>query len=347
MNPRGFALSEMMIALVLGLVLFAGVGHLMLSSSRSWALQDEQARIQENARLALDILTQSVSTAAYTGCPVQTRLANVLDTKNDMRRWMAHFDKGILGIPLSSVKTDLDINAISEALIVHSTDGAEEEFVSTHDNASATVSLTTDHDYKEGKLFALIAADCAQISVFRAGDATGGTLVTHPEATAGNLYNCTAQLQGDFNCHSSASDASIFNHTGSSLVQLKSYAFYVRNSNNIPTLYRKLAGEASNGNSINAESLVEGIEGFSVRYGVDTNNDGAANQYLPASAITPYSDEWLSVISIKIELLVRSFQEIAPEPQPVFFAGQRVLPTDQYVRRSFMKTIRIRNRGLL
>ena len=346
MKARGFALAELMIALVLGLVLFAGVGHLVLSSSRSWALQDEQARIQENARLALDILTQSISTAAYTGCPVQTKLANLLYTENNMRLWMMHFDKGILGIPSTSVKTELDTNAISEAIILHSIDGTEEKLVSAHNTGSATVSLTSGHTYNKGDLLALIASDCAQVSVFRAGDATENTVVTHPKASAGSLYNCISQLQGDFNCHGSSADSGTFNHTGSTLVPLQSYAFYVRNSNNIPTLYRKLAGEIPNGRSVNAEPLVEGVEAFSVRYGVDTNSDGVANQYLPASAITPYSDEWLRVISVKFELLIRSFHEVAPEAQAYFFAGQRILPTDQYVRRSFMKTIKLRNRGL-
>ena len=85
---------------------------------------------------------------------------------------------------------------------------------------------------------------------------------------------------------------------------------------------------------------------MSVRYGVDSDNDGVANQYMTAGEIKPYSDEWLNVITIKLELLVRTYSEVAPEAQAYFFAGQRILPDDLYVRRSFMKTIKLRNRGL-
>ncbi|WP_066016221.1 PilW family protein [Endozoicomonas atrinae] len=344
---KGFSLVEMMIALALGLVLFTGVGHLVLASSRSWALQDELARVQESARLALDILGQSISTAAYSGCPAQANLANLLYTETDNRQWMMHFDKGVLGIPSgNSVEQQLDSNAISEAIIIHSVDSNQAALVSGHNTGTATVTLGESHGHDEGDLLALISSDCGQVSIFRAGAATTNSVVTHPAAASGSLYNCISQLQGNFSCHGSTVDSSNINHQGSRLAPLQSYAFYLRESNNVPTLYRKLAGEYTSGNSINAEALVEGIEGLNIRYGVDSDNDGVANRYMTAVEITPYSDEWRNIITVKLELLVRSFTEVAPEAQAYFFAGQRVLPNDLYVRRSFMKTIKLRNRGL-
>lgn len=344
---QGFSLIELLVALALGLVLFTGIGHLMLASSRSWAVQDELSRIQENARLALDILGQSISAAAYTGCPPQGNLANALFTGTDNRQWMAHFDKGILGIPAGSpVEDQLDSNALSEAIIIHSIDSDQAVLVSAHDTGTATLTLASSHDYDQGDLLALITPDCGQVSVFQAGAATANSVVTHPASASGTLYNCIRQLQGNFSCHGSTVGASTIDHQGSRLVPLQSYAFYLRESNDVPTLYRKLAGEYASGNSINSEALVEGIEGLSIRYGVDSDGDGIANQYLTASDITPYSDEWRNIITIKLELLARSFTEVAPQAQTYFFAGQRVVPNDLYVRRSFMKTIKLRNRGL-
>ncbi|USE37528.1 PilW family protein [Endozoicomonas sp. SCSIO W0465] len=344
---NGFSLVEMMIALALGLVLFTGVGHLVLASSRSWALQDELARVQENGRLALDILGQSINTAAYTGCPAQAKLANLLYSENDNRQWMMHFDKGVLGIPSgNSVEQQLDSNAISEAIIIHSVDSNQSTLVSGHNTGIASVTLAESRSQDEGDLLALISSDCRQVSIFRAGVETSNRVVTHPAAVSGSLYNCISQLQGNFSCHGSTVDSGNINHQGSRLVPLQSYAFYLRESNNVPVLYRKLAGEYVSGNSINAEALVEGIEGLSIRYGLDSDNDGVANRYMTAGEITPYSDEWRRIITIKLELLARSFTEVAPEAQAYFFAGQRVLPNDLYVRRSFMKTIKLRNRGL-
>ena len=352
MNPSnrrtrqvGFSLVEMMIALLMGLILFAGVGHLVLGASRSWALQDELSRIQESARLTLDILGQSISTAGYTGCPHQANLANTLSAEQDNRLWMEHFDKGVLGIAGASAKEYVDSSATSEAIVIHRVDTDEQQTVSSHDTSLAKLSLSTGHPYDEGDLLALVTPDCSQISVFRASSATGNSAITH-SANNSVLRNCTSHLFGHFACTESAPQTTNASHQGAKLIALDSYAFYLRNSNNMPTLYRKKAGEYQSGNTINAEALVEGVEGLLIRYGVDSDNDGVANQYLLASQIAPFSEEWLSVISVKLEVLVRSFTEIAPAPQSYVFGGQTMTANDRFVRRSFMRTIKLRNRGL-
>ena len=342
---RGFALVELMVALTLGLVLFAGAGHLVVASSQSWALQDELRRVRENGRLALDILGQSISTAAYTGCPAQAKLANLLASTTDDRQWMMHFDKGLLGIPISSVRQQLDGDADSEAIITYRIDSDQALVVNNHDLATATLTTTGGHGYDRGDLLALTTADCSQVSLFSAGVETSGTEVTHP-AGSGTLANCTSLLQGDFSCHSGVQDAGTISHAGSTLAAIESYAFYLRESNNVPTLYRKLAGEYASGRSISAEALIEGIERLSARYGLDSDGDGVVNQYLDASEILPFDNQWQNIVSVRLELVARSFSEVARQPQAFFFAGQRILPADLFVRRNFMRTIKIRNRGL-
>lgn len=133
-------------------------------------------------------------------------------------------------------------------------------------------------------------------------------------------------------------------HTGSRLAPLNSYAYYVRSSNDIPTLYRKPAGEYASGNAKNAEALVEGIENINILYGVDSDNDGIANQYQTANELGAFSENWKKVTSIKLELLARSLNPVSPEPHTYFFAGEQVQPTDNYIRRNFITTIQLRNR---
>lgn len=343
-KETGFSLVELMVAMVLGLVLLTGVGHLFLATNKSWALNDELSRVQENARVAMDILSTRIRAASYTGCPAQSSLANNLKADHDAREWMAHFDKGILGLASGTdTKNRVDSNAISEAVVIHSIDREQGVIVSGHDTGTATLTLTDSHGYDSGDLLAVIAGDCQQVSVFKAGADTGGKEITHP-VSGGSLNNCTSHLKGDFNCQNSAVNAESMNHQGALLAPLNSYAFYVRNSNNIPTLYRKKAGEYTSGNSVNAEALVEGIENIQLLYGVDTDKDGVANRYQSAADLGLFSDEWLKVTSVKLELLVRSLIEIAEQPQAYFFAGSRVVPNDLYVRRQFVTTIELRNR---
>jgi type IV pilus assembly protein PilW len=62
---RGFTLVELMVALVISLVLLAGVIQVYLSSKQSYRLQDNVARIQESGRLTTEILTRYIRLAGY------------------------------------------------------------------------------------------------------------------------------------------------------------------------------------------------------------------------------------------------------------------------------------------
>ena len=136
-----------------------------------------------------------------------------------------------------------------------------------------------------------------------------------------------------------------FDHTASQLAPVSTIAYYVRESSGIPTLYRKRGGETASGRKLSAEALVEGIENLRVLYGYDSDDDGVVNQYLPPADIAPYSHDWKNILSVKVELLVRSLRETAAKPQPHFFAGTQVTPTDHYIRRVLVATVGIRNRG--
>jgi len=69
---RGFTLVELMVALVISLLLMAGVIQVYLSSKQSYRLQDNVARIQESGRLATEILTRYIRLAGYRAHLAQT-----------------------------------------------------------------------------------------------------------------------------------------------------------------------------------------------------------------------------------------------------------------------------------
>ncbi len=53
---RGFSMVELMVALVITLILLAGIGQIFLSSKKSFIIQNNLARIQENGRYAMDVV---------------------------------------------------------------------------------------------------------------------------------------------------------------------------------------------------------------------------------------------------------------------------------------------------
>jgi len=67
-QSRGFSLTELLVAMVIGLLLLAGLVALMLSSQKNYAQQDYSARLQENARFAMQFLSYDIRMAGYYGC---------------------------------------------------------------------------------------------------------------------------------------------------------------------------------------------------------------------------------------------------------------------------------------
>lgn len=67
-HTRGFSLTELLVAMVVGLVLMAGLVTLMVNSKKNYAQQDYNARLQENARFAMQFLTYDIRMAGYFGC---------------------------------------------------------------------------------------------------------------------------------------------------------------------------------------------------------------------------------------------------------------------------------------
>jgi type IV pilus assembly protein PilW len=66
-NSRGFSLVELMIALVITLILIAGIGQIFVSSKKSFTIQDSLARQQENGRYAIELIAQDLRRAGYFG----------------------------------------------------------------------------------------------------------------------------------------------------------------------------------------------------------------------------------------------------------------------------------------
>ncbi|MGH8383161.1 hypothetical protein [Pseudomonas sp.] len=67
-RQMGFSLLEVLLALSLGLLLLLGASRLFLAASQSWQAQGVAARMQEDARQALQRLAQSIRMAGMFGC---------------------------------------------------------------------------------------------------------------------------------------------------------------------------------------------------------------------------------------------------------------------------------------
>jgi type IV pilus assembly protein PilW len=81
-QQSGYTIIEIMVALVISLILLMGVIEIFMSSRTSYALQSGVARLQENGRYALDIMSRNIGMAGY-NAPQGIVSANTLDNESE------------------------------------------------------------------------------------------------------------------------------------------------------------------------------------------------------------------------------------------------------------------------
>ncbi len=126
---------------------------------------------------------------------------------------------------------------------------------------------------------------------------------------------------------------------GSKVFKYLSQAYYIGTFQNIPTLFsEKITDDAST----KEEVIVQGVENLQILYGIDTDADDITNQYVTADNVG--TDE---IISLRIDLLIRSYQPVADLPQKYTYQNTTFTPSDNFLRKEFSITIKLRNRGVL
>jgi type IV pilus assembly protein PilW len=72
----GIGLVELMIAMTLSLIIGAAVIQVFLSQRQTYRVQDDMARVQENARFAFEQIAQDIRQVGYWGCSRKATIVN-------------------------------------------------------------------------------------------------------------------------------------------------------------------------------------------------------------------------------------------------------------------------------
>ena len=326
-KSRGFSLVELMIAMVLGLILMAGVSQVYLGTKDASRTQDALARVQETGRFAVDLLKRDIREADFWGCLRNMNSSNVVNNLNIDPATSPQYDytkDGVDGTDGGGSSPD--------KLTLRTAQGSGISIYGKMNNTSATLKVTLNSGLNEGDI--ILISDCSQGDVFQitndpSNHPNGGNKdeVNHNSGkeTPGNASNCGT---GNSHCLSKNydEDANIFKPV------IWSYEIKDDPDTGLPNLYRS------------GDPMLEGVENLQILYGEDTDDDGAANVYVKASGVT----DWNKVISIRFAVLVRSIQpaRTAPASETYPLLDTSVNTDDRYLRQVFTDTVTIRNRTL-
>ena len=335
-KQKGFSLVELMVSITIGLILLAGVLSIFFSSRVTFSTNERTARLQENGRVALDLVTHDIRSAGYQGCARGVQFNNALTTPTSLL-WNYIFPvqgyensgSGTFTPALGVTLTPTAVND-SDVIVVRAAtrDGHSTRLEANMAATNSTLTLFNTGTLAAGNVYMI--SDCNAVDVFyaTAWDNVAGVMShASPGGTPGN---------------SNANFGYLY-QTGARVVPLQTIIYYVGidATTGEPALYRRIGTAAS-------QLLIEGVQALQISYGEDTDNDRIANFYRSATDVT----NWNNIISVNLSMLIRSEQwGTNTDPKSytmlaVAVGGKTLGPyNDRRQRMMFTTTAALRNRA--
>jgi type IV pilus assembly protein PilW len=308
-RQSGVSLIELLIAMTLGLFLTFALVEILINGKQSFGSANHLSRIQENGRIATNLMVTDLKRAGYLGGN-----SNVQD---------------IFGSSGQFTPTAISCNATNTnwgRMISQPLAGLDDD--------NAGYACIPDADYLRGDILTVRHA-MPWIE--------GGAL------TANRLYLRSSLFQGKVFVGSAKDQAAnkIDDPQGQLNVrELQAHSFFIGNSgrscggNAIPSLFRV---SLDTDGLPDVEELLPGVSNLQVQYGV-SSVDGAGvenGRYLNADEVV----DWDNVVTVRIWLLVRAeCSETGYLDSATYTMGDQVVtPADNFRRQLYSSVVMIRN----
>jgi len=306
-HQGGLTLIEIMVALVVSLILIAGVIQIFVGTKQTYRFQDSLARVQENGRFALETINRDSRLAGYAGCTSLISVMPNILVPPPVEYSRDNYVVGLTAAAGNPFGARVGTDVVTLRMLAPDIVRLSQDMTGAGDVVTIADNIT---DLAVGEVLGI--ADCNDMDIFSATGVAGGGPVT----ITPNAFLTKAYLEGTI------------------LTRFREVSYFVAPGAGAGfALWRR----DRNGDT----ELVEGVEDMWIRYGVDTNNDGTPNVYLEAAAVA----NWGRVRSLRISLLLVSNEDnVTGGPQPVDFRGAAFVPADNRYRQVLTTTIGLRNR---
>jgi len=282
---KGFSLVELMVAITISLVLLSGLIQIFISSKLSYNVQNSIARMQENGRYAVELLSKDLRLAGYMGGNADaTTIAGTQPVSNNCigsanTAWGAMIEQSVFG--LNDALADPTANYTG--------------------CITAAGTNPQSNDYLSGDVLIIRYARPTQPATTGKVSSSGYYLNSSP--TRGEIAPLIKGNDIDFD---SLDGIDAIPKTYN---KLESYAYYIGhqqadcngNETAVPTLSRLSISASDSGTTPERQEIIRGIENLQIQYGEDSDNDGSPDQYRNANGVT----NWSSVKAVRLWFLVR------------------------------------------
>jgi type IV pilus assembly protein PilW len=338
---HGFSLIELMLALALGVLVVVAIVQLFVSNSASYSLLMGQARLQENGRIALEMVGRSVRNAGFYGCAPERQ--NILMGLNGTDDMIFEFDilrpvqtiqggTGITwydGIAGNGGIPDAAIVA-GDVLVLRSLGNPQVRLAQTMqpDEDPAVPSVNGQAPFAENQIVML--ADCDQGAMFRVTGVanTGGNFsIQHAPGTSGQIFENSPATSVLAPTGLSYGRDALLAPVLTTFLYVAPSSVVVNNTGNVPAaLWMKEGPRAP-------VELIAGVENLQVRFGIDdAPDDGVvrASRYVPYATVLAEGLSPRQIVSVKASVRVNSTDVVTETG-------------DGLLRRTFTETFFLRN----
>lgn len=314
---RGFTLIELMIAMLLGLIVIAGVTSVFLAGQKSYRTNGALAEVEDGSRIAFELLARDIRQAGETGCDTSSgRITNVLKNSpggTTTPAWWADFSNAVHGYGgANSASVDSDANQDDPAVTTGTGVGqrvAGTDSLQIMGGGGGPVSIQVDHpgsnffinekttNLQTGDLIVVCSPDHA--AILQISDYNNNTVtVGYNKGSKNSPGNCSTNLgyPNPGGCSGNSPDYTF--PKNSALSKLSASDWYIGNNPvNGNSLYR-ISVVTSGGNAApQADEVVRGVQDMQITYLQNPNTT-----FVAASAVS----DWSAVSAVRITLTVES-----------------------------------------
>ncbi len=313
----GFSHVELMISLALGvLVSIAAVG-VFLSNQRVWHATQGLARIQEDGRVAFELMARDLRQAAGNPCGRNLPVANVLNGASAASApWWMDWSRGIVGYnnsaPARSAAGTDAVEFVSSDSLVFA--------VVRHDarppgSGGAFRIDSPGHEFSDGDM--VLVCDYSQVSILQLSRASEGNGTIEYVRGSGSPGNCTTDLAAPVRCGAGGNGKHYA--PGSLISHFQVTRWLVdENGRGGRSLYRSVMRK---GAFKPREEVAEHIHDMQITYLV-----AGSDRYVVASADL----DWTNVVAVRVRLSLRGEANDGVDGSPL--------------ERTMVHTVTLRNR---
>lgn len=319
-RQRGFTLIEIMIAIVIGLILTGGIIQVFTATRQSNRVHEAISRMQENGRMALEVISRDARMADFWGCSGD--IANVTNHLDSGESGFINFMVG--GVDGTDGTTTSDVLVLrggaGNGLAVQSPFGPA---------TSSALNIAAGNGLEEGAI--VMISDCESADIFQVTNDDADTTGSVAHTTAGSVTPGNDNVS-DPGCAGANAHclSKVYDDTARVFTTTEITYAIGTGSEGLPALFR------------NGQEFLDGIEEMQVLYGEDTDGNGVADYYVTAGDVV----DMTRVISVRFAVVtVSSDDELTDGINQTYrVLGATRTAGDTRLRQVYTSTVTLRNR---